>query len=330
MRLNKKIFVTGADGFIGSHLVETLANLGEEVVAFVYYNSFNHWGWLEALPQDLSKKVTIVPGDIRDSHHVQKAMSGCQVVFHLAALIGIPYSYHAPESYVQTNVMGTLNILQAAQSLGLERVIVTSTSEVYGTAQYVPITESHPRQGQSPYSATKIAADALADSFFRSFNLPVTIVRPFNTYGPRQSARAVIPTIISQLLSGKNTIQLGSLSPTRDLVFVQDTVQGFLKIACSKATIGEDINIATGQEISIQDLALLLISLLNPQATLMSNADRTRPEKSEVERLLGSADKLYELTGFKPNTPLLQGLQATIEWFKKNTHFQYKNHVYNV
>lgn len=330
MRLNKKIFVTGADGFIGSHLVETLATLGDEVVAFVYYNSFNHWGWLEALPQDLAQKITIVPGDIRDAHHVQKAMSGCQVVFHLAALIGIPYSYHAPESYVQTNVMGTLNILQAAQSLGLERVIVTSTSEVYGTAQYVPITESHPRQGQSPYSATKIAADALADSFFRSFNLPVTIVRPFNTYGPRQSARAVIPTIISQLLSGQNTVQLGSLSPTRDLVFVQDTVEGFLKIAGSKATIGEEINIATGQEISIQDLALLLISLLNPQATLMSNADRTRPEKSEVERLLGSADKLYELTGFKPNTPLLQGLQTTIEWFKKNTHFQYKNHVYNV
>jgi len=330
MRLNKKVFVTGADGFIGSHLVEKLAALGDEVVAFVYYNSFNHWGWLEALPQDLFKKITIVPGDIRDAHHVQKAMSGCQVVFHLAALIGIPYSYHAPESYVQTNVMGTLNILQAAQSLGLERVMVTSTSEVYGTAYHVPITESHPRQGQSPYSATKIAADALADSFFRSFNLPVTIVRPFNTYGPRQSARAVIPTIISQLLSGEQTVQLGSLSPTRDLVFVQDTVQGFLKIAHSQKTLGEEINIATGQEISIQDLALLLISLLNPKAKLQSTADRARPEKSEVERLLGSADKLYQLTGFKPNTPLLQGLQTTIEWFKKNTHFQYKNHLYNV
>jgi len=330
MRLNKKVFVTGADGFIGSHLVEKLAALGDEVVAFVYYNSFNHWGWLEALPQDLFKKITIVPGDIRDAHHVQKAMSGCQVVFHLAALIGIPYSYHAPESYVQTNVMGTLNILQAAQSLGLERVMVTSTSEVYGTAYHVPITESHPRQGQSPYSATKIAADALADSFFRSFNLPVTIVRPFNTYGPRQSARAVIPTIISQLLSGEQTVQLGSLSPTRDLVFVQDTVQGFLKIAHSQKTLGEEINIATGQEISIQDLALLLISLLNPKAKLQSTADRARPEKSEVERLLGSADKLYQLTGFKPNTPLLQGLQTTIEWFKQNTHFQYKNHLYNV
>ena len=251
----KKVLVTGADGFIGSHLTEELVKKGYEVKAFAFYNSFNTWGWLDSLDKDVMKNVEVFTGDIRDPHGVKTAMTGCDAVFHLAALIGIPFSYHSPDAYVETNIKGTLNVLQAARELETDRVLVTSTSEVYGTAQYVPIDEKHPFQGQSPYSATKIGADRLAESFYRSFNLPVSIVRPFNTYGPRQSARAVIPTIITQLLSGKEKIKLGSLSPTRDFNFVKDTANGFISIYESDKTIGEEINIATGEEISIGELA---------------------------------------------------------------------------
>ncbi|MCK6649397.1 MAG: NAD-dependent 4,6-dehydratase LegB, partial [Bacteroidia bacterium] len=281
----KTVLVTGADGFIGSHLVEKLVDEGFKVKAFVYYNSFNSWGWLDTFPKEKINKIEIFAGDVRDPNGVRTAMKGVDIVYHLAALIAIPYSYHSPDSYVDTNVKGTLNILQAARDLNIERVLVTSTSEVYGTALYVPIDEKHPKQGQSPYSASKIGADAMADSFYRSFNLPVTIVRPFNTFGPRQSARAVIPTIITQLLSGKTEIKLGALHPTRDLLFVKDTVAGFVAIANSKETIGHEINIATQQEISIQDLAQYLINSINPNAKIISDDVRLRPEKSEVERL---------------------------------------------
>ena len=255
----KKVLVTGADGFIGSHLTESLLEKGYEVKAFSYYNSFNTWGWLDTLPKEKLDEIEVFTGDIRDPNGVRTAMQGVDAVFHLAALIAIPFSYHSPDSYVDTNIKGTLNVLQAARDLDLERVLVTSTSEVYGTAQYVPIDEHHPFQGQSPYSATKIGADRLAESFYRSFELPVSIVRPFNTYGPRQSARAVIPTIITQLLAGHETIRLGSLTPTRDFNYVKDTAAGFIAIAQSQQTIGEEINIATQQEISIGDLAKEII-----------------------------------------------------------------------
>ena len=280
----KKVLVTGSDGFIGSHLTEELVRKGYEVKAFVYYNSFNNWGWLDSLPKDVMDHIEIFQGDIRDPNGVSEAMKGCQAVFHLAALIAIPFSYHSPDTYVDTNIKGTLNVLQAARHLGTERVLVTSTSEVYGTAQYVPIDEKHPYQGQSPYSATKIAADRLAESFYRSFELPVTIVRPFNTYGPRQSARAVIPTIITQLLSGKDRIKLGSLTPTRDFNYVKDTVNGFIAMYQSEKTIGQEINIATQQEISIGELAEELIRQINPKARIECEENRLRPEKSEVNR----------------------------------------------
>lgn len=325
------VLVTGADGFIGSHLVERLLTTGVKVRAFVYYNSFGHWGWLDTLTPEQKDKIEIFLGDIRDPNGVAKAMEGVHTVYHLAALIAIPFSYHSPDSYVETNIRGTLNVLQAAVRHHVKRVLVTSTSEVYGTALTVPIDESHPRQGQSPYSATKIGADAMADSFYRSFGLPVTIVRPFNTYGPRQSARAVIPTIITQLLSGKSSIKLGALNPTRDLVFVKDTAEGFLKIANSTQTIGEEVNIATGVEISIGDLAQELIRLINPQATIETDDIRKRPENSEVERLLGSAEKLRRLTQWVPDTSLAVGLQHTIDWFKAGqTLFGYKSDLYNV
>lgn len=327
----KKILVTGADGFIGSHLVETLVEQGHKVKAFVYYNSFNSWGWLDSLPKEKLDQIEIFSGDIRDPNGVRTAVKGADVIYHLAALIAIPYSYHSPDSYVDTNVKGTLNILQAARDYNVERVLVTSTSEVYGTAIYVPIDEKHPRQGQSPYSASKIGADAMADSFYRSFNLPVTIVRPFNTFGPRQSARAVIPTIITQLLAGKTEIKLGALHPTRDLLFVKDTANGFVEIAKSDKTIGEEINIATQKEISIQDLAQFLIDTINPKAKIVSDDVRLRPEKSEVERLLGSAEKIKSLTGWKPNYTLQEGLKQTIEWFSKPENLrQYKADIYNV
>ncbi|MBL7813072.1 MAG: SDR family NAD(P)-dependent oxidoreductase [Bacteroidetes bacterium] len=328
---SEKILVTGADGFIGSHLTEYLIDNGYTVKAFVYYNSFNSWGWLDTLPEAKKQKLEVFAGDIRDPNGVFTAMEDCTVVFHLAALIAIPYSYHSPDSYVDTNVKGTLNVLQAARRLGVKRILSTSTSEVYGTAQFVPITETHPKQGQSPYSATKIGADALADSYFRSFQLPVVIVRPFNTYGPRQSARAVIPTIISQLLNGATDLKLGDTRPTRDLVFVKDTAEGFLRIAETDSLIGHEVNIATGSEISIGDLAGLLQDLTGTKASLVQDEQRIRPENSEVFRLLGSADKLAQHTGWKPGTDLRTGLEQTVQWFSNPENLkQYKHGIYNL
>lgn len=326
-----KILVTGADGFIGSHLVEKLVSEGHEVRAFVQYNSFNSWGWLDSFSREILDKIDVFAGDVRDPNGVTTAMKGMDIVYHLAALIAIPYSYHSPDSYVDTNVKGTLNILQSARNLDISRVLVTSTSEVYGTAQYVPIDEKHPRQPQSPYSASKIGADCMAESFFRSFGTPVTIVRPFNTFGPRQSSRAVIPTIITQLLSGNKEIKLGALSPTRDLLYVKDTVNGFYSIGTSDNTIGEDVNIATGEEISIGELAQLLIDKINPEAVIISDEERLRPEKSEVERLLGCSDKITQLTGWKRRYSFGEGLDETIAWFKvKENLRQYKSDIYNV
>lgn len=277
-----KVLVTGADGFIGSHLTEELVKKGYQVKAFVNYNSFNNWGWLDILPDEIMKHVEIFQGDIRDPNGVREALKKCDAVFHLAALIAIPFSYHSPDAYVDTNIKGTLNVLQAARSLKIERVLTTSTSEVYGTAKYVPIDEAHPYQGQSPYSATKIGADRLAESFYRSFDLPVTIVRPFNTYGPRQSARAVIPTIITQLLAGKEEIKLGLLSPARDFNYVKDVAEAFICIYQSDRTIGEEINIATQKEISVGELAEVLIRQINPRAKIICDEERLRPKKSEV------------------------------------------------
>ena len=327
----KKVLVTGADGFIGSHLVEALIDKGCDVRAFVYYNSFNTWGWLDSFEPTKLKQLDVFAGDIRDPNGVHTAMQGVDVVFHLAALIAIPFSYHSPDSYVDTNIKGTLNILQAARQLNTERVLVTSTSEVYGTAQYVPIDESHPYQGQSPYSATKIGADRMAESFYRSFDLPVTIARPFNTYGPRQSARAVIPTIITQLLSGESEIKLGSLDPTRDFNYVIDTVEGFIALAESDKTIGEEINIATGTERTIGDLANFLIQQLNPDAKINMDEARIRPEKSEVDRLLGDNKKISAMTNWTHKHDLEAGLIETIKWFKKPENLsQYKSWLYNI
>lgn len=325
----KKVLVTGADGFIGSHLTESLLEKGYDVKAFTMYNSFNTWGWLDTLPKDKLDQIEIFSGDVRDPNGVREAMKGLDAVFHLAALIAIPFSYHSPDSYVDTNIKGTLNVLQAARELETERIMVTSTSEVYGTAQYVPIDEKHPFQGQSPYSATKIGADRLAESFYRSFNLPVSIVRPFNTYGPRQSARAVIPTIITQLLSGKEEIKLGSLTPTRDFSFVKDTAAGFIAIAESDRTIGEEINIATQREISIGDLAQEIIRQINPNAKIVCDEQRLRPEKSEVNRLLGSNEKIKSLTGWTPKYTFEEGIQETIAWLQNNME-NYKADIYNV
>jgi NAD dependent epimerase/dehydratase len=328
---DKKILVTGADGFIGSHLVEGLLDKGCHVRAFVFYNSFNSWGWLDSLPKEKLRQIEIFAGDIRDPNGVRKAMQEMDAVFHLAALIAIPFSYHSPDSYVDTNIKGTLNILQAARDSSCERILITSTSEVYGTAQYVPIDEKHPFQGQSPYSATKIGADRLAESFYRSFDSPVTIVRPFNTYGPRQSARALIPTVIIQLLNGEEKIKLGSLDPMRDFNYVNDTVAGFVAIAESHNTIGEEINIASQQEISIGELAQTIIDEINPSARIITDTVRLRPNNSEVERLLGSNEKIRRLTGWKPVNILKQGLQETIEWFRDEENLRrYKWDIYNV
>lgn len=327
----KKVLITGADGFIGSHLVELLLLRGFDVRAFVYYNSFNNWGWLDTLSKEKQERIEIFSGDIRDPNGVRTAMEGVNVVYHLAALIAIPFSYHSPDSYIDTNVKGTLNILQAARDHNVERVLITSTSEVYGTAKFVPITEEHPKQAQSPYSASKIGADAIADSFYRSFNLPVTIVRPFNTYGPRQSARAVIPTIITQLLNQATQVKLGDISPTRDLLYVKDTASAFHAIAECENLIGHEVNIATEFEISIGDLAQVLIDLINPSAGIVSDAQRIRPEKSEVFRLFGSRQKLTELTGWQPTYTLEKGLQETIEWFSNSRNLsKYKADIYNV
>ena len=328
---NKKILVTGADGFIGSHLVEELVDQGYEVKAFVYYNSFNSWGWLDAFPKEKLAQIEIFSGDVRDPNGVRTAMKGCDVVFHLAALIAIPYSYHSPDSYVDTNVKGTLNIIQAAKDLGVERVLITSTSEIYGTAQYVPIDEIHPKQPQSPYSASKIGADCMADSFYRSFNMPLTIVRPFNTFGPRQSARAIIPTIITQLLNGHQEIKLGDLTPTRDLLFVKDTVNGFIAIAEADSLIGHECNIATNSEISMQEMANILIELINPKAKIIQDESRLRPEKSEVFRLYGDNAKIIKHTNWKVNHTLAEGLRKTIKWFSNKENLaQYKAGIYNV
>ncbi len=324
-----KVLVTGSDGFIGSHLTEELVKKGYQVKAFVYYNSFNNWGWLDILPKEIMRHVEIFQGDIRDPNGVEEAVKGVEAVFHLAALIAIPFSYHSPDTYVDTNIKGTLNVLQAARKQGTEKVLITSTSEVYGTAQYVPIDEKHPFQGQSPYSATKIGADRLAESFYRSFQLPVTIVRPFNTYGPRQSARAVIPTIIMQLLAGRTEINLGSLAPTRDFNYVKDTVNGFIEIYKSDKTVGEEINIASQKEISIGQLAQELIRQINPGARIICDEKRLRPEKSEVNRLLGCNKKILKLTDWKPQYSLEDGLKETIAFLKGNLD-KYKVDIYNL
>ncbi len=327
---NKNVLITGADGFIGSHLVEGLIDSGCKVKAFVYYNSFNSWGWLDSFPKSVLENIEIFTGDIRDPNGVRNAVTGTDVVFHLAALIGIPFSYHSPDSYIDTNIKGTLNVLQAARDAQCEKILVTSTSEVYGTAQYIPIDEKHPFQGQSPYSASKIGADRIAESFYRSFDMPVVIVRPFNTYGPRQSARAVIPTVITQLLSGVEKIKLGILTPTRDFNYVKDTVAGFIEIAKSDKTIGEEINIASQTEISVGDLAREIINQINPKATIEVEEERIRPAKSEVERLLGSKEKISQLTQWKPTYDLATGLKETISWFSEKDNLQkYKANIYN-
>lgn len=328
---NKKILVTGADGFIGSHLTEALVRKGCDVRAFVLYNSFNSWGWLDNCAPDVAGKFAVFAGDIRDPHGVKKAMEGCDVVMHLAALIAIPYSYHSPDTYVDTNVKGTLNIVQAARELGVEKVVHTSTSEVYGTARFVPITEEHPLNGQSPYSATKIGADQIAMSFHCAFDTPVATMRPFNTYGPRQSARAVIPTAITQLALGKRKIKLGALTPTRDFNYVLDTVRGFIAVAESGQTVGEVVNCGSNYEISIGDTVKLIAEIMGVDVEIETDDMRIRPEKSEVERLWCDNAKLERLTGFKPQTPLRSGLEQTINWFADPANLQrYKTNIYNV
>jgi NAD dependent epimerase/dehydratase len=331
----KKILVTGSDGFIGSHLTETLVRMGCSVRAVVYYNSFNSWGWLDESPEEIKKELDVFAGDVRDPYGMKKAMQGCDVVFHLAALVAIPYSYHSPDTYVDTNIKGTLNILQAARELGIEKVIHTSTSEVYGTARYVPIDEKHPLQGQSPYSATKIGADQIALSFYRSFNTPVSIIRPFNTYGPRQSARAVIPTIITQIAAGQRELRLGSLHPTRDFSYINDTVKGFIAVAESEKSVGEVINIGSNYEVSIGDLVQTITDIMKADIEIKTDDNRIRPEKSEVERLWADNKKAAQLTGWQPEYAgmegLKRGLQKTIEWFSDpNNLKRYKTGVYNI
>lgn len=328
---NKKVLVTGADGFIGSHLAEALLAEGCKVKAFVYYNSFNSWGWLDTLPKAKLKNIEIFAGDVRDPNGVRTAMKGQDAVFHLAALIGIPFSYHSPDSYVDTNVKGTLNVLQSARDLGTERVVVTSTSEVYGTARYAPINEAHPLQGQSPYSASKIGADKIAESFHLSFNLPVITARPFNTYGPRQSARAIIPTIITQLLAGQKQIKLGALTPTRDLNYVTDTCAGFIALAKCDAAIGQAVNIGSGREIAVGDLAQHLIACSGKKAKVVCESQRKRPAGSEVERLLCDNSLIKKMTGWAPKVSLEKGLLNTLEWFSESENRKnYKWDIYNV
>ncbi|MFA7254791.1 MAG: NAD-dependent 4,6-dehydratase LegB [Candidatus Omnitrophota bacterium] len=331
----KRILVTGSDGFIGSHLVEYLLGEGYDVRAFVYYNSFNSWGWLDTLPERIKKNLDVFSGDIRDPHGVKKAMRGCNAVMHLAALIGIPYSYHSPDTYIDTNIKGTLNVLQAARELDVERVLHTSTSEVYGTARFVPITEDHPLQGQSPYSASKIGADQLALSFHASFGTPVTVVRPFNTYGPRQSARAVIPTIITQIAQGAKMIKLGSIHPTRDFSFVKDTVRAFPACLESQKAVGETINFGSNFEISIGETANLIAELMGAKIKIETEDVRVRPSKSEVERLWADNAKAKKLVGWIPayggHDGFKRGLGETIKWFAESGHLkQYKSHLCNM
>lgn len=329
--LDKRVLVTGADGFIGSHLTEALLAKGCRVRAFVYYNSFNTWGWLDTMPQVEQKRLDVFSGDVRDPNGVREAMRGVDVCFHLAALIGIPFSYHSPDSYVDTNIKGTLNILQAARAHNVQRVLVTSTSEVYGTAQYAPIDERHPLQGQSPYSASKIGADRVAESFWRSFDVPVVTVRPFNTYGPRQSARAVIPTILTQLLSGESQLNLGSLAPTRDFNYVRDVVAAFIALAEADAAIGQEVNVATGVEHSIGDVVRLLVQALGVETSIFEEQERMRPEKSEVYRLIGDNSRIRALTNWRPGYDLRAGLNETLDWFRQPGNLaRYKAWTYNV
>lgn len=332
---NKKILVTGADGFIGSHLTEYLVNQGHDVRAFVLYNSFNSWGWLDTLTPEIRNNLDVFAGDIRDPYGVRTAMKGCDVVLHLAALIAIPYSYHSPDTYVDVNIKGTLNILQAARDLGVQRIVHTSTSEVYGTARYVPIDENHELQGQSPYSASKIGADQMALSFYRSFDTPVTVIRPFNTYGPRQSARALIPTVISQIATGRRQIHLGNLEPTRDFTYVGDTVKGFESAAASNDALGDVINIGSNFEISVRDTALSIAKIMGKEIDFAEDDQRIRPEKSEVERLYACTQKAQRILGwnpeFKEEAGFMKGLSKTVEWFMNPENLgRYKAHLYNI
>lgn len=333
--MTSRILITGADGFIGSHLTEALLHCGETVRAFVQYNSFNSWGWLDSLPKDLRERLDVFAGDIRDPHGVRTAMNGCTSVLHLAALIAIPYSYHSPDTYIDTNVKGTLNVVQAARQLDVTKVVHTSTSEVYGTAKFVPITEDHPLQGQSPYSASKIGADQIAMSFYLSFDVPVTIIRPFNTYGPRQSARAVIPTIITQIATGSRNIKLGALSPTRDFNFVKDTVSAFIATLRSEAAIGEVINIGSNFEISIGDTVRTIAEVMGAHVTVETDSARLRPEHSEVERLWADNTKAKQLLGWTPAyggiNGFKRGLSETVDWFLKAHNLaSYKPEIYNI
>ena len=331
----KKVLVTGADGFIGSHLTEALVRAGYDVRAFVFYNSFNSWGWLDQSPADIKSSIDVFAGDIRDPHGVHSAMNDCDAVLHLAALIAIPYSYHSADTYVDTNIKGTLNVLQAARTLNTERVIHTSTSEVYGTARFVPITEEHPLQGQSPYSATKIGADQLALSFHSSFELPVVVARPFNTYGPRQSARAVIPTIITQIANGSREVKLGALSPTRDFNYVEDTVRGFIAAMSSSNGVGEVVNFGSNFEISVQETANMIADIMKTEVSFVSENERMRPQDSEVERLWADNTKAEKLFGWKPTFSgkdgLRRGLEQTVAWFRQPENLKaYKSDIYNL
>jgi len=325
----KKVLVTGSEGFIGSHLTERLVELGANVTALVQYNSFNNWGWIDTFSDEVKNNIEVVTGDVREYDNIKRIVKGKEVVFHLAALIAIPYSYLSPMAYVRTNVEGTTNILEACKEYGVEKIVHTSTSETYGTALYVPIDENHPLQGQSPYSASKIAADMMAESFYRSFNVPVAIIRPFNTYGPRQSARAVIPTIITQILSGAHKIKLGSLTPTRDFNYVKDTVEAFIKVAESEETIGQVVNAGSNYEISIGDLAKTIIKLIGKEVEIICDEQRLRPEKSEVNRLWADNTKIKKLTGWQPKFTLEEGLKETIDWIENNMQY-YKPYIYNV
>jgi len=333
--INQKILITGADGFIGSHLTEELIRRGHDVRAFVLYNSFNSWGWLDHSKSDIKKNIEIFAGDVRDPHGVRQAMKGCDVVFHLAALIAIPYSYHSPDTYVDTNIKGTLNVVHAARELGAARVVHTSTSEVYGTARFVPITEEHPLQGQSPYSASKIGADQIAMSFYLSFGTPVAIIRPFNTYGPRQSARAIIPTVITQIANGLRKIKLGAMQPTRDFNYIKDTVKGFIAVAESEKSVGEVINIGSNFEISIGETANLIAEVMGTEIEIESDVVRLRPQNSEVERLWADNTKAKKLTGWEPlyagRAGFKRGLIETVEWFSNPENLKsYKATVYNI
>lgn len=325
----KKVLVTGSEGFIGSHLTERLVELGADVTALVQYNSFNNWGWIDTFEDNIKDSIKVVTGDIREYDGMKKIIKGQDVVFHLAALIAIPYSYLSPMAYVRTNVEGTTNVLEACREYDVEKIVHTSTSETYGTALYVPIDEKHPMQGQSPYSASKIGADKMAESYYKSFNLPVATIRPFNTYGPRQSARAVIPTIISQILSGKAEIKLGSLTPTRDFNYVKDTAEAFIKIAESEKTIGEVINSGSNYEISIGDTVKKIINIIGKDVKIICDEERIRPDKSEVNRLWADNSKIKELTEWEPKYSIDDGLVETIEWIKNNMNY-FKTNIYNV